>query len=43
MATVYERIPVARPADSNLGPVRARVPRQVAEMRRMRGGGGFDG
>lgn len=39
MVAVYERIAVARPEDATLGPVRARMPRQVAEMRRMRARG----
>lgn len=36
---VYERILADRPPDSNLGPVRARRPGQVAEMRRLRAAG----
>lgn len=35
----YERATVARPPDSNLGPLRARKPEAIAEMRRLAGGG----
>jgi hypothetical protein len=34
-----EQPAVARPADANLGPIRARRPDQVAEIRRLRRGG----
>jgi transposase len=40
---MYERIAVARPADANAGPLRARSPEAIDEMRRLhRGGASMD-
>lgn len=36
---IGERVAVARPADANMGPIRARPPAAVAAMRRMHDGG----
>lgn len=35
----YERVAVTRPPDANFGPIRARMPASIGEMRRLRAGG----